>query len=66
MHRRTSNVYGETFMSDSKERQWGRTFEVGLTDVHDAGAQGRKRMSTDDLVQRVDQRNSPVHDFCVE
>ena len=55
IHRRMSNVYGETFMSDSKVRQWCRNFEAGRTDVHDAGGQGRKRVSTDDRVQRVDQ-----------
>lgn len=55
IHRRMSNVYGKTFMSDSKVRQWCRNFEAGRTDVHDAGGQGRKRVSTDDLVQRVDQ-----------
>lgn len=56
IYRRMCNVYGETFMSDSKVRQWCRNFEAGRTDVHDAGGQGRKRMSTnEDLVQRVDQ-----------
>ena len=55
IHRRMSNVYGAHFMSDSKVRQWCRNFEAGRTDVHDAGGQGRKRVSTDDLVQRVDQ-----------
>lgn len=55
IHRRISRVYGETCMSDSKVRQWCRNFTAGRTDVHDAGGQGRKRVSTDDLVQRVDQ-----------
>ncbi|GBN77850.1 hypothetical protein AVEN_225417-1 [Araneus ventricosus] len=55
IHRRMSKVYGETFMSDSKVRKWCRNFDAGRTDVHDAGGQGRKPMSTDDLVQRVDQ-----------
>ena len=55
IRRRMSNVYGETFVSDSKVRQWYKNFEAGRTDVHDAGGQGRKRASTDDLVQRVHQ-----------
>lgn len=55
IHRRISNVYGETSMSDSKVRQWCRNFKAGRTDVHDAGGQGRKRVSTDDLVERVDE-----------
>ncbi|GBM92553.1 hypothetical protein AVEN_185615-1 [Araneus ventricosus] len=50
-----SKVYGETFMSDSKVRKWCRNFDAGHTVVHDAGGQGRKPVSTDDLVQRVDQ-----------
>ena len=54
IHRRMVNVYGET-LSDSKVRQWCRNFEAGRTDVHDAGGQKRKRVSTDDLVQGVDQ-----------
>ncbi|GBN32315.1 hypothetical protein AVEN_259623-1 [Araneus ventricosus] len=50
-----SKVYGETFMSESKVPKWCRNFDAGRTDVHDADGQGRKPMSTDDLVQRVDQ-----------
>ncbi|KAF8764961.1 Protein GVQW3 like protein [Argiope bruennichi] len=50
-----SKVYGETFMSDSKGRKWCRNFDAGRTDVHDASCQGRKPVSTDDLVQCVDQ-----------
>ncbi|GBO23781.1 hypothetical protein AVEN_79197-1 [Araneus ventricosus] len=50
-----SKVYGETFMSNSKVRKWCRNFDAGRTDVHDAGGQGRKPVSTDDLVQHVDQ-----------
>ena len=42
IHRRMGNLYGETFMSDSKVRQWCMNFEAGRTDVHDAGGQGRK------------------------
>ncbi|GBM08872.1 hypothetical protein AVEN_57424-1 [Araneus ventricosus] len=49
-----SKVYGETFMSESKVRKWCRNFDAGRTDVHDAGGQGMKPVSTDDLVQRVD------------
>ena len=48
IHLRMSNVYIETFVSDSKVRQWCRNFEAGCTDVHDAGDQGRKRVSTDE------------------
>ncbi|GBM11815.1 hypothetical protein AVEN_26749-1 [Araneus ventricosus] len=55
IHRRMSKVYGETFMSDSKVRKWCRNFDAGRADVHDAGGQGRKPVSTDDLFQRVDQ-----------
>ncbi|GBO01995.1 hypothetical protein AVEN_102938-1 [Araneus ventricosus] len=55
IHRRMSKVYGETFMSDRKVRKWCRNFDAGRTDVHDAGGQRRKPVSTDDLVQRVDQ-----------
>ncbi|GBN25080.1 hypothetical protein AVEN_77992-1 [Araneus ventricosus] len=55
IHRRMSKVYGETFMSDSKVRKGCRNFDAGRTDVHDAGGQERKPVSTDDLVQRVDQ-----------
>ncbi|GBO26654.1 Histone-lysine N-methyltransferase SETMAR [Araneus ventricosus] len=55
IHRRMSKVYGETFISDSKVRKWCRNFDAGRTDVHDAGGQGGKPVSTDDLVQRVDQ-----------
>ncbi|GBN90239.1 hypothetical protein AVEN_24777-1 [Araneus ventricosus] len=47
-----SKVYGEAFMSESKVRKWCRNFDAGRTDVHDAGGQA---VSTDDLVQRVDQ-----------
>ncbi|GBL87307.1 hypothetical protein AVEN_270561-1 [Araneus ventricosus] len=54
IHRRMSKVYGETFMSDSKVRKWFRNFDAGRTDVHDAGCHGRKPVSTDDLIQRVD------------
>ncbi|GBO28384.1 hypothetical protein AVEN_220587-1 [Araneus ventricosus] len=55
-----SKVYGETFMSDLspetfKVRKWCRNFDAGRTDVYDASGQGRKPVSTDDLVQRVDQ-----------
>ncbi|GBM05101.1 hypothetical protein AVEN_210809-1 [Araneus ventricosus] len=50
-----SKVYGETFMSDSKVQKWCRNFDAGCTDVHDAGGQGRKPVSTDDLIQHVDQ-----------
>lgn len=32
-----SNVYGTTFMSDSKVWQWCRNFEAGRTDINDAG-----------------------------
>ena len=42
-------------MTDSKVWQWCRNFEEGRTDVHDAGGQWGKRVSTDGLVQRVDQ-----------
>ena len=42
-------------MSDSEVRQWCRNFKEGRTDVNDAGGQGRKRESTYDLVQKVDQ-----------
>ena len=31
IHRRMSNVCGETFMSDSKVRQWLRNFQTGRT-----------------------------------
>ncbi|GBM77927.1 hypothetical protein AVEN_205636-1 [Araneus ventricosus] len=55
IHRRMSKVYGEAFMSDSKVQKWCRNFDAGRTDVHDAFGQGRKPMSTDDLVQHVDQ-----------
>lgn len=55
IHRRISTVYGETSMSDSKVRQWCRNFKAGRTDVHDAGGQGRKSASTNDLIQRVDE-----------
>ena len=50
-----SNVYGESFISDGKVQQWCRNFEAGRTDVHDAGGQERKRVSTYDFVQGVDQ-----------
>ena len=42
IHRRMSNVYSETFMSDSKVQQWCRNFAERRIDVHDAGGQGRK------------------------
>ena len=41
-------------MMNTKVWQWCRNFEAECTDVHDAGGQGMKRVSTDDLVQRVD------------
>ena len=49
-----SNVCGESFMSDSKVRQWCRKFEAKRSDFHDAGSQRRKRVSIDDFVQRED------------
>nr|XP_015914995.2 uncharacterized protein LOC107445167 [Parasteatoda tepidariorum] len=55
IHRRVSKAYGEAFMSDSNAWKWSRNFDAGRTDVRDAGVQGRKSVSSDDLVQRVDQ-----------
>ena len=42
----------KTIVSPTKceVRQWCKNFEAGCTDVHDAGGQGRKRVSTDDPV----------------
>nr|XP_042904024.1 acetylcholine receptor subunit alpha-like 1 [Parasteatoda tepidariorum] len=54
-HKRMSKAYREAFVSDSNVRKWCRNFDAGRTDVHDAGGHGRKSVSTDDLVQRVDQ-----------
>lgn len=48
-----SKMYGEAFMKDKKLRQWCRNFDTGHTDVHKTEGQGKKRKSTDDLVQRV-------------
>ena len=48
IHRRMSNVYDSTFVSDNKMRQLCRNFEAGRIDVHDVGGQGRKRVLTDE------------------
>ncbi|XP_071041845.1 protein GVQW3-like [Parasteatoda tepidariorum] len=50
-----SKAYREAFVSDSNVWKWCRNFDAGRTDVHDAGGHGRKSVSTDDLVQSVDQ-----------
>lgn len=46
IHRRMSNMYGPTFMSDSEVCQFCRNFETGCSDVHHAGIQEKKRGSS--------------------
>ncbi|GBN35363.1 hypothetical protein AVEN_225761-1 [Araneus ventricosus] len=53
IHRTISRVYGKNFSSDSVLLEWCRKFKNGQTDVHDEEEQGRKSVSTEDLVQRA-------------
>ncbi|GBM16747.1 hypothetical protein AVEN_9346-1 [Araneus ventricosus] len=71
IHRRINRVYGENFMSEGVLREWCRKFKDEQTTVHDEGRQGRKSVTTEDLVQRVNQvvrqkRRFIISELCVQ
>jgi len=56
-----SRVYKKKFITDSIVYEWCQKFKDSRTDVHDEGGQGHKSVTTDYLVQRVDE---VVRDNC--
>lgn len=49
-------VYGENCVSDGVLRKWCRKFKDGRTDIPHEEGQARKSVTTEDIVQRVDER----------
>lgn len=56
-------VYGENCVSDGVLREWCRKFKDGRTDIHHEEGQGRKSVTTEDIVKRVDEmvREQYIH-----
>ena len=71
IQRRMSPVYGPNFMSDGVVREWCRKFKEGRTNIHDEGGQGRKSVTTGDIVEQIDQevrsnRRFTVSELCAK
>ena len=55
-HRKICEVYGQNIMSDGKVWKWVRAFKNGRKNVHDEERSGRPSVTSDDLLQKVDEK----------
>ncbi|GBN61495.1 hypothetical protein AVEN_232440-1 [Araneus ventricosus] len=55
IHRQLCRIYGENFICDGVVHEKCRKCKEGRTDIHDGGEQGQMSVTTEDLLQGVDQ-----------